>query len=80
MQDVFVLNKDTLIWIYRKGRISLSLSKRYPIPIFAIIGLLFGIITLYGFNNAELGHLIWFIVLVIGGLPIIFETIDLLRN
>jgi heavy metal translocating P-type ATPase len=80
MLDDFVLNKDTVIWIYHKGRLSLSLSKRYPIPIFAIIGLLFGVITHYGFNNAELGHLIWFIVLVIGGLPIIFETIKGLVN
>jgi heavy metal translocating P-type ATPase len=50
-------------------------SKRYPIPTFAIIGLLVGIIINYVFNNPEAGHWIWFIVLVIGGAPILFETI-----
>lgn len=50
-------------------------SKRYPIPTFAIIGLLVGLIINYVFNNPETGHWIWFIVLVIGGAPILFETI-----
>ena len=50
-------------------------SKRYPIPTFAIIGLLLGIIVSYVFNNPETGHWIWFIVLVVGGVPILFETI-----
>lgn len=55
--------------------ISLSVAKKYPIPIFAIVGLLLGTIIHYGFNNEQFGHLIWFIVLIIGGLPIIYETI-----
>ena len=50
-------------------------GKRYPIPTFAIIGLLLGIIVSYVFNNPETGHWIWFIVLVVGGVPILFETI-----
>ncbi|MGA9933615.1 MAG: hypothetical protein WBP83_00705, partial [Nitrososphaeraceae archaeon] len=50
-------------------------SKRYPIPTFAIIGLLLGIIVSYVFSNPETGHWIWFIVLVVGGVPILFETI-----
>ena len=50
-------------------------GKRYPIPTFAIIGLLLGIIVSYVFNNPETGDWIWFIVLVVGGVPILFETI-----
>jgi hypothetical protein len=48
-------------------------SKRYPIPAFAIIGLISGTIVHYIFNDPEIGHWIWFIVLVIGGIPILFE-------
>ena len=50
-------------------------SKRYPIPTFAIVGLFSGIVIHYIFSNPEMGHWIWFIVLVIGGAPIIYETI-----
>lgn len=58
-----------------KGTKIVSLSKRYPIPAFAIIGLLLGILVHYGFNFAGIGNWVWFIVLIIGGIPIIFETI-----
>lgn len=75
MQKDIVINKNTLMRIYYKSIISISLVQKYPIPIFAIVGLFFGIICHYGLNDAELGHLIWFIVLIIGGLPIIYETI-----
>jgi heavy metal translocating P-type ATPase len=70
----FVINKDTLCE-YIMSIISLSLCKKYPIPTFAIIGLLLGAILHYGFKNEQFGHLVWFIVLIIGGLPIIYETI-----
>jgi heavy metal translocating P-type ATPase len=50
-------------------------SERYPIPIFATIGLLLGIIIHYVLNYPDIAHWIWLIVLVIGGAPIIFETI-----
>ncbi len=50
-------------------------SKRYPIPAFAIIGLISGTIVHYIFNDPETGHWIWYIVLVIGGIPILFGTI-----
>jgi len=50
-------------------------SKRYPIPAIAIIGLIVGTIVHYIFNDEETGHWIWFITLVIGGAPIVFETI-----
>jgi len=50
-------------------------SKRYPIPAIAIIGLIVGTVVHYIFNDEETGHWIWFITLVIGGAPIVFETI-----
>lgn len=50
-------------------------SKRYPIPAFAIIGLILGTVVHYIFNDQETGHWIWLITLVIGGVPIVFETI-----
>lgn len=50
-------------------------SKRYPIPAFAIIGLILGTVVHYIFNDQETGHWIWFITLVIGGVPIVLETI-----
>ena len=50
-------------------------SKRYPIPAIAIIGLIVGTVVHYIFNDEETGQWIWFITLVIGGAPIVFETI-----
>ena len=50
-------------------------SKRYPIPASAIIGLILGTVVHYIFNDQETGHWIWFITLVIGGVPIVLETI-----
>ncbi|MDR4511487.1 MAG: heavy metal translocating P-type ATPase [Nitrososphaeraceae archaeon] len=48
--------------------------KRYPIPIFAIIGLIFGSLF-HWFYNEHIGHWIWIGTLLIGGIPIIFWTI-----
>ena len=49
--------------------------KNYPIPVFAIIGLLVGSILQWTPNQHELGRWIWFSTLVIGGAPIIWQTI-----
>jgi len=48
--------------------------KRYPIPIFAIIGLISGSLF-HLFYNEHIGHWIWIGTLLIGGIPIIFWTI-----
>ncbi|MDX1372899.1 MAG: hypothetical protein R3321_10535, partial [Nitrososphaeraceae archaeon] len=48
--------------------------KRYPIPIFAILGLISGSIF-HLFYNENIGHWIWIGTLIIGGIPIIFGTI-----
>jgi heavy metal translocating P-type ATPase len=49
--------------------------KRYPIPIFAIAGLVSGSIFHWFLNQEEFGHWIWIGTLIIGGIPIIFDTI-----
>ena len=63
------------IYISSTIRKSILFSKRYPIPAFAIIGLIVGTVVHYIFNDQETGHWIWFITLVIGGVPIVFKTI-----
>jgi len=49
--------------------------KNYPIPVFAIIGLIVGSIFHWIPNQQELGHWVWFVTLVVGGAPIIWQTI-----
>lgn len=56
-------------------RKSILFSKRYPIPAIAITGLILGTVVHYIFIDEDTGHWIWFITLVIGGGPIVFETI-----
>ena len=53
----------------------LLFGKLYPIPIFAIFGLIFGSIINYVYYTAPFGNWIWFIVLLIGGIPIIYQTL-----
>ena len=50
-------------------------GKLYPIPIVAILGLLFGNIINYVFYTSSIGYWIWYIILIICGVPIIFHTI-----
>jgi len=54
--------------------------KNYPIPVFAIIGLLVGSILQWTPNQHELGRWIWFSTLVIGGAPIIWQTIRVMLH
>ncbi len=60
--------------IHKPAKIT-TFVKNYPIPIFAIIGLLVGGIFHEIPNQQELGKWIWFITLVIGGAPIIWQTV-----
>lgn len=48
--------------------------KRYPIPFFAIAGLIAGLILIYLLRRPEEGDLLWLIVLVAGGAPIVIRT------
>ena len=67
-------------YIFSRIRKIFSFSKMYPIPAFAIIGLILGLVVHYIFNSQEMGHWIWYITLVIGGIPIVFETIKGIRH
>lgn len=58
--------------MWQKIRIFL---KNYPIPFFVLLGLLLGIFFRFVLQNSILAHWIWFITLVIGGLPILYNTI-----
>ena len=49
--------------------------KRYPIPVFALIGLVSGIICHWFINQPDSGHWIWLVTLIIGGIPIILDTV-----
>lgn len=55
--------------------------KNYPVPVFAIIGLLVGGMFHWIPNQQELGQWVWFVTLVIGGAPIIWYTVrDMLHR
>jgi len=53
----------------------ISLIRRYPIPVFAICGLFVGSISHWILNDPDFGHLVWLVVVVMGGIPIIWDTI-----
>lgn len=67
-------------YIHKSNKV-IAFVKNYPIPVFAIIGLVVGSI-LHGIpNQHELGQWIWFSTLIIGGAPIIWQTIrDMLHR
>ncbi|HET7336939.1 MAG TPA: HAD-IC family P-type ATPase, partial [Candidatus Nitrosotalea sp.] len=67
-------------YIHKSIKIT-AFVKNYPIPVFAIIGLFVGSI-LHGIpNQHELGQWVWFSTLIIGGAPIIWQTIrDMLHR
>src|SRR5579864_5630355 len=55
--------------------------KNYPIPVFAIIGLLVGSILQWTTNQHEIGRWVWFATLIAGGAPIIWQIIrDMLHR
>ncbi len=54
---------------------SMTFLKQYPIPVFALVGLLVGAVLRFGFGQVELSQWVWFVVLVVGGLPIVYGTV-----
>jgi heavy metal translocating P-type ATPase len=62
--------------MYKIGfKIIFSFTRHYPIPAIAISGLFVGSIFHWFSNDVDLGHLVWMIVLVVGGAPIVWGTI-----
>jgi cation transport ATPase len=53
---------------------TLSFTRRYPIPVFAIAGLISGAICSYIINQPDVGRWIWLLSLIIGGIPVVWET------
>jgi heavy metal translocating P-type ATPase len=53
----------------------ISIIQRYPIPVFAICGLFVGGISHWILNDPDFGNLVWLVVVVMGGIPIIWDTI-----
>ncbi|HSX10686.1 MAG TPA: heavy metal translocating P-type ATPase [Chlamydiales bacterium] len=52
----------------------MNLSKiRYPIPLFALTGLLLGLLF-YFLHQPQLSSWIWFVTLILGGIPIVWQT------
>ncbi len=52
----------------------MGLIKRYPLPLFVLFGLLVGVIAWFGFQR-EVANWIWLATLVIGGIPIVYQTV-----
>jgi cation transport ATPase len=50
-------------------------ARRYPIPVFAVLGLLSGAICNYVINLHDAGQLIWLFTLIIGGIPVLWDTV-----
>ena len=48
--------------------------KRYPIPVFAILGLVMGAILQLGFAEPDLARWVWYGTLIVGGAPIVWST------
>lgn len=49
-------------------------ARKYPVPFFAISGLTAGLVLIYVLKLPELGNLLWLIVLIVGGAPIVIKT------
>ena len=49
--------------------------RRYPIPIFAIVGLLIGTVSYLTSKTPGLAEWIWLTTLIVGGAPIVWDTI-----
>lgn len=51
-----------------------SFIKTYTLPIFTLTGLILGVIFYFS-DQKEISHWVWFATLILGGLPIAFQTI-----
>ncbi len=49
--------------------------KQYPIPVFALLGILAGAVFYFGVPGSGISHWIWLATLIVGGLPIVYQTV-----
>ena len=52
-----------------------SIIRAYPIPVFALIGLALGAIVYLALGQPTTANWIWFFTLVVGGVPLVWETL-----
>lgn len=51
-----------------------NLMRKYPIPLYTFVGLVIGI-ALFFSGQKQIAHYIWFATLILGGAPIVYETV-----
>ena len=51
-----------------------GIIKTYPLPSFAFIGLMLGI-TVFFLVSGSSANIVWYVTLVIGGAPLVYQTI-----
>ena len=56
-----------------RGRL-IHLLREYPRPLFALLGLAAGVLSYFAFREKQIAQWIWMGTLVIGGLPIVYQT------
>ena len=70
---------NNVLSIYNRSHLNVSkivlFIKRYPIPVFAVLGLLLGAISNYVLNQSVAGQWIWLLTLIIGGIPVVWATV-----
>jgi heavy metal translocating P-type ATPase len=59
---------------------AISLVRKYPIPVFALVSLVCGAILHWALNLTDGAHWLWFITLIIGGAPVVWETVRGIRR
>ncbi|MHB8629871.1 MAG: heavy metal translocating P-type ATPase [Aggregatilineales bacterium] len=57
------------------GRKTLQFIRDNPIPPFALIGLLSGGVFQFAFNRPDIANIVWVAALIIGGAPVVWETL-----
>jgi heavy metal translocating P-type ATPase len=51
------------------------IARKYPIPTLALASLVVGSIMHWGLGIEELAHWLWIATLVVGGIPVVYETV-----
>jgi len=52
----------------------IAFAKRYPIPFFALFGLVLGLLCRFTFPRCPYSQWIWYVTLVMGAIPIVYKT------
>ncbi len=55
--------------------VSVKMVRRYPIPFFAVAGLVLGTVVQFALGDSLSTRWIWLATLVVGGVPIVWKTL-----